>query len=66
MNAFDARLRDLRRRILDAANHTPPEYQDYGDENAAIELHDLDERLRCCDDDSEADALVRRWLAVTA
>ena len=66
MNAFDARLKELRRRILDAANTCAPQYRDYADTNATIELHDLDERLMCCATDEEADALVRRWTAVWA
>lgn len=63
---FEARYHEVRRRILDAPNHVPPEYQKLADENANVTLHDLDERLMCCADDGEADALVRRWLAVTA
>lgn len=66
LTAFEARLCDLRRRILNEANVLPPEYRDYADENARVMLHDLDEQLMGCADRDEADALVYRWLAVTA
>ncbi len=64
MTAYMIRLSDLIRRIRDDANRCAPEYRDYADANADLEIRDVTERLTCCDSDDERDALVRRWLTV--
>lgn len=64
MNTYDIRLLDLRRRIRDAANRMPPQYQNFADANADLELRDVDERLICCESDAERDAVVRGFLGI--
>lgn len=64
MTAYMIRLTDLIRRIRDEANRAAPEFRDYADANADLEVRDVTERLNCCEDDDERDALVRRWLHV--
>ena len=43
---------------------TPRQRRDFADANADLEVRDVTERLNCCEDDDERDALVRRWLHV--
>lgn len=64
MTPYDVHLLDLRRRIRDYAAKAPPEYQAQADTNAALELSDVAERLLCCADEDEADAVVLNWIHV--
>lgn len=64
MTPMEIRYTDLVRRIRAEASQLPPEFRNYADANADVEIADIRERLMSCSTERERDDLLFDWLSV--